>query len=157
MTSVKSEFVVDDLPDKDVKTQMQKTSSPFNTLRFLFSHVSKPFRTLLGSRYMRIRILRLGIVIIIGIVFMAVGNPSEPKFLNKVSAEYGSVHGGMTFSNAELLQMGESHRQSYFIFSTYEYEFGTIGVRYFGFIFSVFYVESYRKDESAGNKEEVIA
>lgn len=104
------------------------------------------------------RIIRPGIVVLMGIVFMALSNPSEEKFLNRVSSEYGAVHGGMSFSNADLLQMGESRRQSYFIFSTYEYEFGTIGVRYVGFLFSVFHVESYRKDETLErNADEVLA
>jgi hypothetical protein len=89
---------------------------------------------------------------------MAVSNPSEQKFLEKVSSEYGAVHGGASFSTADLLQMGESRRQSYLIFSTYEYEFGTIGVRYFGFLFSVFHMESYRKEDSlAPQEEEIIA
>jgi len=52
--------------------------------------------------------------------------------------------------------MGESRCQSYFIFSTYEYEFGTIGVRYVGFLFSIFNMESYRNDEILEKKEEVI-
>jgi hypothetical protein len=103
------------------------------------------------------RIIRPGIVIIVGVIFMAVSNPSEEKFLNKVSQEYGAAHGGMGFSSAELLQMGESRRQSYLIFSIYEYEFGTIGVRYVGFLFSVFHVESYREDKPTKNREEVIA
>jgi len=122
-----------------------------------FSQKSKPFHLGFGSTSMVKRIIRPGIVIIIGIIFMAVSNPSEQKFLEKVSSEYGAVHGGANFSTADLLQMGESRRQSYLIFSTYEYEFGTIGVRYVGFLFSVFHVESYRDEESSGNGEEVIA
>jgi hypothetical protein len=102
------------------------------------------------------QIIRPGIVIIIGIIFMALSNPSEQKFLDKVSAEYGAVHDGTSFSHADLLQMGESRCQSYFIFSTYEYEFGTIGVRYVGFLFSIFNMESYRKDEILEKKEDVI-
>ncbi|MCZ4410597.1 hypothetical protein O3Q51_17405 [Cryomorphaceae bacterium 1068] len=104
------------------------------------------------------RIIRPGIVLLMGIVFMALSNPSEEKFLNKVSQKYGAVHGGTNFTNADLLQMGESRRQSYFIFSTYEYEFGTIGVRYVGFLFSVFHVESYREeDPQKKERDEVLA
>lgn len=104
------------------------------------------------------RIIRPGIVIIIGIILMVVSNPSEQKFLEKVSSEYGAVHGGASFSAADLLQMGESRRQSYLIFSTYEYEFGAIGVRYFGFLFSVFHMESYRNEEElTPERDEVIA
>jgi len=104
------------------------------------------------------RIIRPGIVIIIGIIFMAVSNPSEEKFLNKVSMEYGAVHGGMHFTPAQLLKMGTSQRQSYLLFSTYEYQFGSIGVRYVGFLFSVFHVESYREeDPQKKGQDEVLA
>lgn len=88
---------------------------------------------------------------------MALTNPSEEKFLTRVSQDYGAVHGGMQFSAAELQSMGESQRQSYFLFSRYDYRFGAIGVRYVGFMFSVFYVESYRKEEILNRKKDVIA
>lgn len=71
--------------------------------------------------------------------------------------EYGAIHGGMHFTPAQLLKMGTSQRQSYLIFSTYEYQFGSIGVRYVGFLFSVFHLGSYREEKNFEKNEDVIA
>lgn len=122
----------------------------------MFSYEAKPFCEVNGSTTMIKRLVRPGIVIFVALIVMAIGNPSEEEFLKTVSSEYGAVHGGMGFSTAELLAMGESRRQSYFLFSTYEYEFGTIGVRYVGFLFSVFHIESYRKEATPEEDEEGV-
>jgi hypothetical protein len=116
----------------------------------------KPFAETLCSVFMKNRLIRPGIVILMGIIFMALSNPSEEKFLMRIAVEYGAVHGGAHFNTAELRAMGESRRQSYFIFSTYEYEFGTIGVRYVGFLFSIFHIESYLKKTEPVDEDEGV-
>lgn len=93
----------------------------------------------------------------LGLFILILTNPSEDDFLNKVSMDYGAMHGGMRFSSDDLLMMGESHRVNYLFFSTYQYEFGTIGVRYFGFASSTFQIESFRKEgEESSKGEEII-
>ncbi|HKK39086.1 MAG TPA: hypothetical protein VJ949_06695 [Cryomorphaceae bacterium] len=105
---------------------------------------------------MKSLLFRLGIILLMGVIFLAVTNPSEEKFLHKVSADYGAIHGGMHFTPAQLLEMGSSQRQSWLIFSTYEYQFGTIGVRYVGFLFSVIHVESFREEKKSKSDEEGV-
>lgn len=104
------------------------------------------------------RLSRIGLVLLIGLLVLLLTNPSEEDFLNKVSLDYGALHGGMRFSNDDLLRMGESHRKNYLFFSTYQYEFGTIGVRYIGFASSTFQVESFRKEgEERAVDDDVVA
>jgi len=107
---------------------------------------------------MKSRLLRIGIVLMMVVVVLILSNPNEGTYLNKISNEYGQVHGGMQFSQSDLLQMGESEHTSFLIFSTYEYRFGTIGVRYVGFLFSVFQVDSFREEmPTESEQEEILA
>jgi len=82
-------------------------------------------------------------------------NPSEQKFLESVASNYSSQHGGMEMSVSQLIKMGESERNSYLIFSTYSYEFGTIGVEYFGMAYMTFYLGSYKSTVKA-NEDVVV-
>lgn len=107
-----------------------------------------------GSLFMGKILVRIGLILIILILVLAIGNPREDRYLNEISNHYGHMHGGMQFSPAELLEMGESHRESYLIFSTYEYRFGSIGVKYLGVGFGVFYMGSFRKDVPETNEDE---
>jgi hypothetical protein len=105
---------------------------------------------------MKSRLVRVGIVLAVLIAVLIAGNPSEGSYLNEVSNNYGQVHGGIQFSQSDLLEMGESNRTSYLLFSTYEYRFGSIGVRYVGFLFSVFQVGSFREEIPVKDKKEEI-
>lgn len=87
-------------------------------------------------------------ITVILVLVLGISNPNEEAFLQKVSDTYGQFHGGLQFSPAELLEMGKSYRESYFLFSTYRYEFGSIRVNYFGAGNMVFYLGSYRKKDN---------
>ncbi len=75
------------------------------------------------------------VIIVIGLFLMVlvVSNPSERSYLNEIGAEYGSVHHGMAFSPAQLLEIGRGERSNLILFSQYRYEFGNIAVDYLGF------------------------
>lgn len=90
--------------------------------------------------YFRLTILCL-ILIALSLV---VSNPPEEKFLNEVATDYGQIHGKLKLNREQLLELGESERSSYLIFSFYHYEFGTIGVQYFGIAGKIFYLKSYK-------------
>ncbi len=84
---------------------------------------------------------------------LAVSNPEEHQFLERVAIDYGKLHGGMELSIKELIHMGESNRTSYFIFSVYSYKFGNIGVKYFGIALTTFFWGSYRLDKPNENQD----
>ena len=81
------------------------------------------------------------------IVFLALaillwGNPSERIFIQKVSDDFGQMHGGMRIELNDLLKIGDSSYRSYYLFSLYSYQFGNIQVNYFGLAFVTFYLGS---------------
>jgi len=80
------------------------------------------------------------------LLFLALSNPLRKDYLRRLQQDYGNLHAGMSLSEVQLLQMGEAQRRSFIIFSTFEYQFGNIGVRYWGVAGRVFFFESYRHD-----------
>lgn len=102
------------------------------------------------------RISRIGLVLSFGFLILILTNPSEEDYLDRVSMDYAAIHGGMKLSSDDLLRMGKSHRTNYLFFSTYEYEFGTIVVRYVGFALSTFQVQSLRKESQPQVENEVL-
>ena len=76
-------------------------------------------------------------------VFLFITNPDETDFLQEVSKDYGAVHTGMQLGVNDLLQIGTSQHDPSFLWSTYRYEMGDIGVRYFGIGSMIFFQESY--------------
>ncbi|MEO1053135.1 MAG: hypothetical protein AAFX87_21060 [Bacteroidota bacterium] len=84
----------------------------------------------------------------LAIVILVLGltNPNENRFLEKVAQDYGQFHGGMEIDEERLLKIGKSERSSYLIFSVYHYEFGNIGVAYFGIATNTIFVKSYQAE-----------
>jgi len=83
-------------------------------------------------------------------------NPSEQKFLESVATKYGTHHGGTEMNISQLVKMGESDRQSYLIFSSYSYEFGTIGVEYVGIAYMTFFLGSYEVNTAKNNQDVIV-
>lgn len=73
---------------------------------------------------------------------LILGNPSEKRFLLALQKDYGSVHQGMNLGVEELAQIGKSSYRSYIFWSSYEYAFGSIQVKYVGITFMTFYLGS---------------
>lgn len=82
--------------------------------------------------------------LILAIVILILGNPTEDKFLQRVTIEYGQAHAEMNLNREAFLSMGTSSYKSYFLLSTYEYSFGNIGVRYIGVAFMTFHLGSFQ-------------
>jgi len=83
-------------------------------------------------------------------------NPSEKHFLNKVSNDFGQVHGGVSLSPEALIQMGTSSYRSYLIYSKYTYSFGNISVEYLGVGAFTFHTRSHmnhNRNEEQNNQQ----
>lgn len=80
------------------------------------------------------------LVLIIAVLVFT--RPTEDHFLKRISSDYGQLHGGIGITEEMLNEMGESDYQSYFLYSTYHYRFGTIGVAYVGIGGQIFYLGS---------------
>jgi len=91
--------------------------------------------------------------VLILLTLLILGNPSERRFLQAVSNDFGTIHHGAEMSPAELSVIGTSSYRSYVLFSFYEYSFGTISVRYFGLSFLTFYQGS-NADTHPANPED---
>ena len=82
------------------------------------------------------------IIVLSILTLLILGNPSEKRFLLALQEDYGSVHQGMNLGVEELKQMGTSSYRSYIFWSSYEYAFGSIQVKYVGIVFTTFYLGS---------------
>lgn len=80
------------------------------------------------------------LIFIVGTLIL--GNPPQGYYLRTLSEDFGSVHQGVTLGVSELQKIGTSSYHSYLLFSTYEYAFGTIKVKYLGLGFMTFYMGS---------------
>lgn len=89
-----------------------------------------------------------GILSALLIIGLGLSNPSQRNYQESIVSEFGQFHGGMTLSVDQLVEMGHGNRNSFFLFSTYQYEMGNIGVKYWGIAGQVFFIKSYRKDDS---------
>ncbi|MEM9339023.1 MAG: hypothetical protein AAGA66_09865 [Bacteroidota bacterium] len=92
------------------------------------------------------------------LLFLAliISNPSERRYLNRVSKDYGMSHHGVDLNPKSLLRMGESDRTNYLLFSRYTYQFGDISVSYVGLCTFVFFVSSSSHGSSGKRTEEII-
>jgi len=89
--------------------------------------------------------------------FLAIGNPSEFRFQQRLVDDYGSIHQGMTLNFDQLKAMGSSQYQSYVFFSKYHYTFGSIGVRYFGIGFFTFHTGSHHTKKINSQDKRIIS
>ena len=80
--------------------------------------------------------------IIIGLVALAMTNPTEENYLTRLGNDYGNMHHGTKVSNDMLKHMGKSERTSYLFFSTYHYAFGNATADYYGVGMSIFFKSS---------------
>ena len=94
--------------------------------------------------------------VIIGLLIIGLGlsNPTQRQYQESIVAEFGQFHGGMSLSVEQLLKLGHGNRDSFFLFSTYQYEMGNIGVKYWGIAGQIFFIKSYRTDGSEIDTEE---
>ena len=86
----------------------------------------------------------LRILTLVVLAFLVLGNPSESQFQDRLVADYGFNHGGMSLSLEDLKKMGSSQYQSYLLFSKFHYSFGNIGVHYLGVGFMTFYLGNHQ-------------
>jgi len=94
-----------------------------------------------------------GIVVALIIIGLGLSNPSQEQFQESIVKEFGQFHGGMTLTVDQLIEMGHGSRDSFFVFSTYQYEMGNIGVKYWGIAGQTFFIKSYQKKGSEFGKE----
>jgi hypothetical protein len=92
-----------------------------------------------------------GILSALLIIGLGLSNPSQRHYQESIVAEFEKFHGGISISVDQLLEMGHGNRNSFFLFSTYQYEMGNIGVKYWGIAGQVFFIKSYR---AAGSEVE---
>jgi len=95
-------------------------------------------------------------ILFILFLVLALSNPSEQKFLKSMATKYGTLHGGMKMTISQLAELGESNKDSYLIYSIYTYEFGNIGVRYFGIAGMTFFIRSYKTLRINENKDVIV-
>lgn len=87
----------------------------------------------------------------LGILFVIFGfligtNPMEKHFLDRLASDYSGIHAGMKINTTDLLEGGKSLKCNYLLFSTFNYQFGSIGVSYFGIAGTIFFTGSYRAE-----------
>jgi hypothetical protein len=95
-----------------------------------------------------IRVFSIALILLL--ITLTLTNPSEVRYLDRISDDYGQMHGGLEFSPDDLLKMGDGKRTTYGLFSHYEYSFGKIKVEYIGVAGSVYYLGS---DTSENNQK----
>jgi hypothetical protein len=89
------------------------------------------------------RALRIATFIAVALLLLLMlTNPSENAFLQKISEDYGAQHGGWSLDADDLTKIGSGERTTYFVLSTYSYEFGKISVTYLGIMGSVYFIDS---------------
>jgi hypothetical protein len=86
-------------------------------------------------------------------LILAITNPSEASFVNRLQKDYGNQHSGMSLTQDQLMSMGNSRYSSFLFFSQYEYQFGNIGVRYLGIGSFIIPLNSYREDTPKGEEK----
>ena len=84
------------------------------------------------------------------------GSPTENQFLNRLSKDYGVIH-GVPLSREALKEIGQTYYSSYILWSEYEYAFGTIKVRYVGIAFMTFHIGSDTKDQTTLETKQIIS
>ena len=94
----------------------------------------------------------LQITLLVFLLFLIVGNPSQKSYLNKIAKDYGTVHHGLEMSAESLLKMGSLNRNSYLLFSTCTYTFGNISVTYLGVGFLKLQVATSTSDQQNKNQ-----
>lgn len=77
------------------------------------------------------------------VAFLILSNPSEESFMKAVATDYGRIHNSQPLTAQMLRHLGKSSRQSYILFSRYDYQFGSIGVSYFGIGNMIFFTGSH--------------
>lgn len=94
------------------------------------------------------RLLLAGTLFLLSYLFIS--NPTESTYLSRVLDDYARYHENMDISVEMLQEIGESHRTTYFFFSTYDYRFADMKVFYFGVANSIYYVRLHRDDDKEG-------
>lgn len=81
------------------------------------------------------------------LLILILSNPGEGAFIKRISQDYGSLHHGLTITPEQLKAIGEGVRTNYIFWSKYDYQFGNIGVRYYG-IFGLIYFHSSKSNQT---------
>ena len=91
------------------------------------------------------------------IVALILSNPSESRFLDKLSEDYGAMHGNQRIDKWMLVHVGHSTRSNWVLCSRFNYQFGNIGVSYFGIggfiIHTGSYTNQFKKSKEIPLKE----
>ena len=92
----------------------------------------------------------------VALIGLTLSNPSQEKFQKKLVDDFGQFHGGVSLSIDQIMSLGHGNRNSFFIFSTYQYEMGNIGVKYWGIAGQTIFIKSFRKDEQQKEQTESL-
>lgn len=82
------------------------------------------------------------IVLLLLMIFLVIGNPTQGTFLEAVKEDFMANHHGASIGTDVLSSMGSSSYRNYLLLSTYEYTFGNVKVKYLGVGFMTFYLGS---------------
>ena len=90
------------------------------------------------------------LVVLLVAAFLGLSNPSEETYLARVSNDYTQYHINQEIPVEVLQHIGRSHRSTYLLFSTYDYQFGNVKVFYFGIANNIYYVgiQKQKKEEN---------
>lgn len=88
-----------------------------------------------------ILIILSGIILILFIL-----RPEEQAYKERIATDYGLAHHGLQIGIEMLEEIGQGQYQNYYLFSTYTYQYGNIGVAYYGLAGYVFFLQSYPAD-----------
>ena len=83
---------------------------------------------------------RYKIILLVLLIFLVIGNPSQSQFLTAVKEDFASNHHGTAIGTDMLKSMGNYTHKTYLLFGTFEYSFGNISVKYLGVGFMTFYL-----------------
>ena len=91
---------------------------------------------------------KYSLILLIALLAMIFSNPSQEDYQERLSIDFGAFHGGMQLSAEQIVAMGHGNRNSYLLFSTYQFQLGTIGVQYWGIAGMTFFSRSFKKDDT---------
>lgn len=83
----------------------------------------------------------------IGLIFLLMSNPTLEHYQEKLVTDFGQFHGGMQLTSEQIQSLGSGNRNSFLLFSTYEFKMGNIGVKYWGIAGQTIFIKSFKENE----------
>lgn len=71
-------------------------------------------------------------ILLVFILTLVWTNPRKEVFFDTLGQHYGKIHKGIHLSTKDLKKIGQYEYTSYWMFSSFNYQFGTIQVSYIG-------------------------